>query len=194
MLNVVVMIFVVLNVVVLIIILVVVLANVVLNVVVLIVVVPNVIAPIAVVLNVVVPLAILLQRNGMANAKCLIVIFTDCCTECLYAKCRYAKCRCTDCCCTKCHCTDCCCTECRCTIGHFASTKWHGKCKVSLKRVSLADRKRRKREREIHKQFCLSVSCPSFLTLSQMHSLKLHQKHSLSLSLSRFITVDAKTR
>ena len=42
-----------------------------LNVIVLIVVVPNVIAPIAVVLNVVVPLAILLQRNGMANAKCL---------------------------------------------------------------------------------------------------------------------------
>jgi hypothetical protein len=42
-----------------------------LNVVVLIVVVLNVIAPIAVVLNVVVPLAILLQRNGMANAKCL---------------------------------------------------------------------------------------------------------------------------
>jgi hypothetical protein len=42
-----------------------------LNVVVLIVVVLNVIALIAVVLNVVVPLAILLQRNGMANAKCL---------------------------------------------------------------------------------------------------------------------------
>ena len=51
-------------------------------------------------------------------------------------------------------------------------------------------REKRKREREIHKQFCLSGSCPSFLTLSQMHSLKVHQKHSLSLSLSlsRFIT------
>ena len=50
-----------------------------LNVVVLIVVVLNVIAPIAVVLNVVVPFAILLQRNGMANAKC-----------------RFTKCRCNE--------------------------------------------------------------------------------------------------
>ena len=127
------------------------------------------------------------------NFAVLIVICTDCCTECHYAKCRYdicrcnncccTKCRCTNCCWTKCHCTDCCCTECRCTICHFRLLRMQSVVVTSI--VSRQKkREKRKREREIHKQFCLSGSCPSFLTLSQMHSLKVHQKHSLSLSLS----------
>jgi hypothetical protein len=38
------------------------------------------------------------------------------------------------------------------------------------------------KRKKIQKQFYQSVLCPSFFTLSQMHSLKMHQKQSLSLS------------
>ena len=144
--------------------------------------------------------------------------YVEChCTKRCFTECHYTECRCTECRCTERRCTECRSTECRCTEWRYAkcqSTECRcAKCRSTERRctmpfrfsemaypphspmanaecriINMQTEKESKRERKIQKQFCLSVSCPSFFTLSQMHSLKLHQKHSLSLSLSRFIT------
>ena len=56
----------------------------------------------------------------------------------------------------------------------------YGECRVSY--YKYADREIEQKKKKIQKQFCLSVLCPSFFTLSQMHYLKMHQKQSLYLS------------